>query len=342
MHLRPNIFIVKESRNGEQRVALVPSDVQKLVQDGFKVLVENLAGIGAGFTNQAYESSGATICNIQPDCVESYRAAFINADIIIRVKRPDRPREKLESLAIQPGTKMIGSLDLLEKNSEHVDEYQRAEIAYYSFDQFHYETGTPMDALKKMSIFAGKLALDDAIQKLGRIVKKVVVIGYGAAGKSVYAECLRRGLRCFVLTSQVSNVQENDKIVYLSRERPLSFRQELIKKHIQDADIVITTASSNGEFAPILIPKHTLATMKKGAVIVDLAVPEGGNVEGSRPDITVVLGNEIQIMNVSGYPKFVPIQASIEWSKASYYFINQLVKTPELLKRREFKGQSAF
>lgn len=335
MHLRSTIFIVKESRNGEQRVALVPSDVLKLIQDGFKVLVEDQAGIGAGFTNRAYESIGAKICKIQTDCVESYRAAFKNVDMIIRVKRPDRAREKLEALAIQSGTNMIGSLDLLEKNSEHVNEYQHAEIVYHSFDQFHFAPDTPMNAIKKMSAFAGKLALDDAILKLGRIVEKVVVIGYGEAGKAVYAECLRRGLLCFVLTGQLSNVQEKGTIVYISREISLPLRQEFLKKYIKDADIVITTASSNGELAPILITNHSLSAMKKGAVIVDLAVPEGGNVEGSRPDATVVLGNDIQVINVSGYPKAVPTEASVEWSKASYYFINLLVKTPELLKRRD-------
>lgn len=234
---------------------------------------------------------------------------------------------------------MIGSLDLLAKNSDHIKEYHKAGIDYYSFDQFYYPPNTPMDALKKMSYFAGKLSLADALKKINRIVEKVVIIGYGEAGQAAYAECLKRKLLCTVITSQQHKVEliksQGGDAIYLSRRTALHVRQKKIKIFIKDADIIITAASSNGIVAPILIPQESLLSMRPGTVIVDLSVPEGGNVAGSQSDATLILGNNICVTNVSGYPKAVPVQASIEWSKASYYFINMLVKTPELLKRRE-------
>jgi len=339
LNSRPTILIVKESRQGEKRVSLVPADAYKLIQDNFIVLVEDMAGEEAGYSNRSYELVGAQIRKVQPkDSIEYYHSIFKDVDIIIRVKRPSRVREKLENLAVTPGIKMVGSLDILERNSNHLKEYHDRGINYYSFDQFYFLPNTPMDALKKMSFFAGRLSIEDAVKKINRVVEKVVVISYGKVGQAAYAECVKRKLDCTVITSQQQKADlitfKGGNAVYLSRETPLNARQENIRKIIKDADIVITAASSNGVIAPILIPNESLSEMKPKSIIIDLAVPEGGNVEGSRPDATLILGNNVYVKNISGYPKKNPVESSFEWSKASYYFINLLVKTPELLKRR--------
>lgn len=333
-----NILIIKESREGEKRVSLVPADAYQLIQDGFNVFVEDKAGIGAGYDNSAYEAVGAQICKLPNHSVETYQSFFQQMDIIIRAKRPHRLREKLENKAIKPGTKMIGSLEPLEKNSEHINEYIKAGIDYFSFDQFYFPPNSPMDAIKKMSFFAGKLAVEDAIQKNQATVKKAVILGYGEAGQSAYRECLCRGISCTVITSQQHKKEQiqlqGGKAVYLNREIPLLIRQEYIKNLIKDVDIIIAAASSNGVSAPILIPRTALLELKPHTVIVDLAVSEGGNVEGSQADSTYILDKQICLTNTSGYPKAIPVEASIEWSKASYYFVNMLIKTPELLTRR--------
>ena len=339
MNRHPTIFLVKESRQQETRVALVPEDAAQLIQAGYQLIVEADAGGDAGFSNQDYELIGAHLCRIRKNAIEDFRRAFKEVDIILRVKRPDRLREQMEAQAIVCGTKMIGSLDLLERNSSHVSEYQKAGIDYYSFDDFFYPPNSPMQAIKEMSVLAGKLALKDALQKIQRVVKKVVVLGYGAAGRAIYDECRQKGLFCLVISGQFSNIKEIQaqgmSAEYLDRQQSLPIRQEKIQVLVSDADIVIACAATNREEAPILIPNTTLFTMQPGTVVVDLAVSEGGNVEGSRPDATMVLGNEVLVTNVSGYPKAVPREASILWSKASLYFINMLVKNPERLKRRE-------
>lgn len=339
MNLQPKILIVRESRHDEKRVSLIPRDAYKLIKDGYNIFVEDQAGVGAGFDNQAYEEVGANVCKRQYDNIASYRAFFHHIDIIVRVKRPDPLREEMECLAIRPGTKMVGSLDLLERNSKHLQAYQAASIDYYSFEAFCYPPNSPMDAIKKMSAFAGKLALDDAMSKMHRAPQKVVIIGYGEAGKAALEASLRKKITSTVITTQSQKVtcitSKGGTALHLGREIPLLIRQEKIMDMIKDADIVITAASSNGEVAPIFIPQQSLLAMKPGAIVVDLSVPDGGNVAGSKPDAIVTLGNNVQVMNVSGYPKAVPHEASIEWSKASYYFLDMLIKNPKLLIKRE-------
>lgn len=97
---------MKESRQGEKRVSLVPADAYKLIQDNFIVLVEDMAGEEAGYSNSSYELVGAQIRKVQPKgSIEYYHSIFKDVDIIIRVKRPSRVREKLENLAVTPISK---------------------------------------------------------------------------------------------------------------------------------------------------------------------------------------------------------------------------------------------
>jgi NAD/NADP transhydrogenase alpha subunit len=330
-----NIFLLKESRNNEKRVALIPSDVAQLINLGFRVYVEDSAGLWAGYNNADYLSVGASIRHINYEQIESYRQAFSDIDYIVRVKRPDREREKIENLVIKPNTKMIGLLDILESDSEHISEYQRAQIDYYSLDQFNFPPNTPMDSLKDMSRIAGRLALKHAIQDFKTTVRHVAIIGAGEAGTAASQECIKRNIPHTMITSDVSkskffNAQGIHNVV-IERNLPLKMRQEKIYQCIKDADIVLTTASTAWQTAPILIPKSTLLKLKSGTVIVDLALSEGGNVFGSKHDETVTLSNKVKIINVSGYPKELPIESSKSWSTACYYFLHLLLTSPDTL-----------
>lgn len=123
--MRPKIFLLRESGNNEKRVALIPCDVAKLISSGAIVYVEDSAGFGAGYNNEDYLSAGASIRQINYEQIESYRQAFSDIDIIVRVKRPNRKREKIENSVIKPHTKMVGLLDILEKGAEHISEYEQ-------------------------------------------------------------------------------------------------------------------------------------------------------------------------------------------------------------------------
>lgn len=177
--MQPKILLVKESRHNEKRVALLPGDVAQLINLGVMVYVEDSAGVWAGYSNADYILAGASIRHINYDEVDRCRQAFSDIDIIVRVKRPDRTREKIENSVIKPYTKMVGLLDILERDSEHIAEYQRAKIEYYSLDQFLFPANTPMDSLKDMSRIAGRLALNHAFETFNAPVQHVAIIGSG-------------------------------------------------------------------------------------------------------------------------------------------------------------------
>lgn len=98
--------------------------------------MEDYAGFGAGYTNADYTAVGAIIRQIDFEQIERCKQVFGDIDIIVRVKRPNRKREKIENSVIKPHTKIVGLLDILERGAEHISEYKQAKIEYYSLDQF--------------------------------------------------------------------------------------------------------------------------------------------------------------------------------------------------------------
>ena len=158
-----HIFLAKESRAGEQRVALIPSDVARLIDKGHDFFVEHHAGLAAGFDDTAYQAVGATIVHLSASELNSYVETFQHIDVIVRAKRPDRAREQLEAQAFRPGMIMIGALDPFESESHHIAEYHQANIHAYSIDQANLAATDPMNVLAAMSRLSGKLALQDAL-----------------------------------------------------------------------------------------------------------------------------------------------------------------------------------
>jgi NAD(P) transhydrogenase subunit alpha len=222
---------------------------------------------------------------------------------------------------------MIGALDPLENHSPHLDEYKRAGIEIHSIDQLALPSDHPMNILAAMSKIAGRLALVDAINKLKQPIDKVVIIGFGAAGQSVFLEAIKQKLNVTVMLRDEKKANEviklGGKAALINKNATLPELQHQIKNEIIEASIVITSIRTNNEIAPILITNETLQQMKPGSVVVDLAISEGGNVEGSKHDATLLLGNQIIVTNVSGYPKAEPKEASMLWSQASLLYLQK-------------------
>lgn len=322
----PNaLLIVKETRAGEKRVALIPEDVAILVKNGIRVYVEDGAGCGAGYDNAAYEYAGAHIRYLQADTLDDYRELFKNIDIVVRVKRAERKRELLENKTMARDTLLIGALDPFEKDSLHMEEYQQAEIKPVSLDQLDLDAHDPMNILAAMSRIAGELALLDALEKHTGKIHKVVIIGYGQVGQAAFNEAIKQNLKTWVMVTR-SEVQskieaQGGYAIFLDGSLPLSVMQEQVLEVVRDADIVITSARRSNQLAPLLIPKKTLNLMKSGSVVVDMSLSEGGNVEGCEHDATKVLGNGVIVTNTSGYPKAKPHEASKLWSKATLLYL---------------------
>lgn len=321
-----SILLVKESRAGEQRVALIPEDIKKLISMGHKVFVESGAGEAAGFSNSEYLKSGGVIRDFNQDL-------FAGINLIIRAKRPEREREIFENKIMPMGIIMIGALDPFEKNSTHMAEYESKKLQIHSIDQLKLDSDDPMNLLAAMSKMAGKICLQEAVKLINYSPKKVLIIGFGVIGKAALEEVFDQKLEPLVFVSNQNYLNiarsmgaQEKNLFLLDKNLEIKTQQEQILKIIKKAepDIIITSARSSGQIAPVLIPETSLNQMKSGTVIVDMALSEGGNVEGSHHDQNLILGNNILVTNVSGYPKKFPHEASILWSLASVLFISQL------------------
>lgn len=322
------ILLVKETKAEETRVALTPDDAHILNKSNFHIIVESGAGRAAGFSDEDYAKAGCEIRKLYSLDVEGYSSLFKDIDVVIRAKRPDHAREKIENQVIKSGTVMIGALDPLERDSTHMDDYKARGITPYSIDQDFSDAKLP-NILSSMSKIAGRLAMLDALNKFQGGAKTAVIVGFGMVGYAAYETALEHNLSITIIGGEtITRVPDDARLkkVSLKSELALNRQQEIVKNELAHADVVITGARQANTLAPILLPLNTLQLMPKGSVVVDMALSEGGNVEGSKHDETLILGNGVLVTNVSGYPKAMPHEASIEWSKISLSFIQTLIK----------------
>ena len=330
-----HVFLSKETRANERRVALVPKDVAQLCAQGHRVSVESGAGLEAGHSDPSYTQVGARIVDLSCHTLEHYASVFRDIDVIVRAKRPNRAREQLELLAVRPGTALVGALDPMESGSTHVAEYVKAELLAYSIDQAILPASNPMNILASMSHLAGKMALQDALRYCKHEAKQVVLLGAGVVGQSALTQAMQLGLSTTVLVGDDRKADHlralgaSTQVVH--RSLPLQDQQRQIRDILLRADVVIASARTAGHRAPLLIPASTLRVMKPGAVVVDMAISEGGNVHGSRHDSVINTANGVSVVNVSGYPKALPREASVLWSRASLQFILQMANDPASL-----------
>jgi alanine dehydrogenase len=317
-----NVLLVKETKAGETRVALLPDDIYALKDHDITMYVESGAGVGVGLSDSDYEKAGAII---RASNIENL---FTDIDIIVRAKRPSKDRETEEVKYIEAGTVLVGALDPKEKNSNHLELYRQAKIEAYSIDYLSVQPGDPMNLLERMSQLTGKLALDVAIKKLNQPVTKVVIIGFGAAGKSAYYRASESGYNITVFCTREIDfmaIEDNghQAIILEKNTSQIENNRKNILAEIMDAQVVISSARSNVG-APVLITSEMLEELKD-IFIIDLAISDGGNVEGSQHDKDIDMGNHITVSNMSGYPKLNPLIASKLWSESSRLFLKELL-----------------
>lgn len=312
-----NIFVVKETREGEKRVALVPNDIRLFTGKGYTVFVEKNAGLGAGYTDQDYETNGAILINLDSD--KSHNSTYFQNTLILRVKRGSREREQQELTSFSESTCMMGFLDPLEKEDEHVTEWQKAGITTFSLDQLDLPSDDPKNVLTKMSTIAGTLAFEEALSRCKNSNQpNVIIIGTGPASVSAAFKAREKdfSVRLFGRSEKYRDTLEAQGINYtlIPDTSTHAIQAEFIRPFLKDADIVVTAARARGERAPTLIDQKSLSTMQPGTVIIDLA-SEGGNVESSVHDQTIMTDNGITIINFSAYPKKDPKLSSKLYSE---------------------------
>jgi NAD(P) transhydrogenase subunit alpha len=335
------IAVLKESAAGERRVAATPETVKKYVGLGASVAVETGAGDSASIADADYVTAGAS--------VGPRSEVLKDADAVLVVQGPDAG--SLDGL--KPGALLIGALNPFGRRAE-VDAYAAAGIDALAMEFAPRITrAQSMDILSSQANLAGYKAVLDAAAEYGRAfpmmmtaagtipAARLFVMGVGVAGLQAIATARRLG--AIVSATDVRSATREQimslgaKPIFVEKvagiegegaggyatEMSDEYKQaqaELVSSHIARQDLVITTALIPGRPAPRLISDAQIASMRPGSVIVDLAVEQGGNVEGARPG-EVVERHGVRIVGHRNMPSRLAADASALYARNLYNFL---------------------
>lgn len=337
------IAIIKETKPFEKRVALSPEVCKQLIQAGFECTIEQEAGISSFFEDAAYKAIGAK--------VDTNKSALLSgADIVLKVN-PLTPEEVSH---MKKGAVSI-SFMYAATNPELIEASTKQGISAFSVDAIpRISRAQKMDALSSQANLGGYKSVIIGAYHLGKIFPllmtaagtikpaKVVIMGAGVAGLQAIATAKRLGAIVEVsdirpetkeqvqsLGGKFIEVKGDDSIkieggyVKGVSEDFLKKQQEVIAKHISEADLVITTALIPGKKAPMLIPEEVVKSMKLGSVIVDMAVEQGGNCACSEYGKTVSK-HGVTIVGEPNIPSLLPLNASELYAKNIATFLLHL------------------
>jgi len=301
------VGIPTENATREDRIAAVPGSVKTFVDWGWDVVVEDGAGVSAGFPNEAFTEVGATIV--------LDAAAAHNADLVLRVGPPTHD----EIALLSDGSVLVGFLDPFIA-TDLVDALADRNVTAIAVEAIPRITvAQSMDALSSQANIAGYaaalLAASEAPKFLPMLVTaagtippaRALVLGVGVAGLQAIATFKRLGavVHAYDIRPETKEQVESlgakfveaptqaaDEGGYATEvdEDTAARQQEVLAEFVADADAIVTTAQIPGRAAPRLITEEMVTAMHPGAVIVDMAASTGGNVAGSRPDEVVTVG----------------------------------------------------
>jgi H+-translocating NAD(P) transhydrogenase subunit alpha len=311
-----NVFVPKEHGDGETRVAAVPETVKRMVKEGFQVSVEAGAGGGAHLSDGAYQEAGAKVVT-GAEATAAYKAA----DIVLKVGPPEasKPLGAHEADALKEGAVLV-ALMAPHKSLEAVKKLRDRKVSTFAMELVPRITrAQPMDALSSQASIAGYKAALLAATHLDKYFPllttaagtihpaRVVIMGAGVAGLQALATAKRLGAVVEVsdirpaVKEQVESL--GGKYIEVPMEESgegeggyakevseefLQKQQAIVRQRVLASDAVITTALVPGRPAPKLITADMVEGMREGAVIVDLAVEQGGNCELSERGKDVV------------------------------------------------------
>src|SRR5215211_7683057 len=340
------VGVPKETAPGERRVALMPDSVRRLAEANVDVLVEKGAGNEAAALDSAYEEAGAAISG----------DVYGDADLVAKVQSPSEE----EIGRLREGQALIAFLQPL-TSPELLRALADRRVTSFSMDSIPRITrAQSMDALSSQSTVAGYKAVVLAASHLGKFFPmlttaagtiapaKVLILGAGVAGLQAIATARRLGavVSAFDVRPVVKEQVESLGATFLEldvegaegvggyavalSEDQHAREQELIARHAQESDAVITTALVPGQPAPILITEEAVHGMRPGAVIVDLGAEAGGNCAVTEPGKTVTR-NGITIIGELNLPSTMPVHASQMYSRNVLSLLTHLIRGGELV-----------
>ncbi len=308
------VGVPKEIKVHEYRVGLVPGSVREYVQNGHEVLIETGAGAGIKASDADYEAAGATIA---PDAA----AVFAKSDMIVKVKEP-QPGEWVQ---LREGQILYTYLHLAP------DPEQARGLIESGVTAIAYETVTDargaLPLLAPMSEVAGRLSIQAAAYALtahrggrgllmggvpGVLPAKVLVIGGGVVGVHAARMAVGLGADVTILDRSQARLAELDEL-FQGRAKTRYSTYEALDEETDGADVVVGAVLIPGASAPKLVTREMLKGMKEGAVVVDVAIDQGGCFETSRPtthdDPTYVVEGVLHYC-VANMPGAVPLTSS--------------------------------
>ncbi len=351
----PKVFIPRERHSGETRVAATPETVKKLIKRGLEVVVESGAGVSASFEDTAYEAAGATVGG---DLAELWSSADLVLKITPLTDNADLGKPEYE--AVKEGA-LVTSLLAPNQNLEMVKSFAERKVSSLAMELVpRISRAQSMDALSSQASIAGYKAVLLVAHRLDKYFPllmtaagtiapaRVVIMGAGVAGLQAIATAKRLGAVIEVsdirpaVKEQVESL--GGKFIDLPMEETgegkggyakemtpefLAKQREIVAERVSHADAVITTALVPGRKAPTLVTQEMVESMRPGAVIVDLAVAQGGNCVLSEPEKEVV-HQGVRILGPSNLPADMPSDASTLYARNVIALLDEVLEEGEV------------
>lgn len=334
------IGVPRETTAGERRVALVPESVARLVKAGVEIVVERGLGTQANLPDELYEKAGATFGDPWP------------ANVVVKVQKPSAD----EARKLAKGTILISLLPT-SSSADLLSQLAGAGVSALSLERVPRITrAQSMDILSSQATIAGYKAVLIGADEMGKILPmlttaagnippaKAFVLGAGVAGLMAISTARRLGAvvsgfdiraaareqvlslgATFVGPEPSADAEAAGGYARAQSEEEQRKTMDAMAAHLKDQDLVVTTAQIPGRAAPRLITAAMVASMKPGAVIVDLAAETGGNCELTTAGQTTV-HNGVSIIGAVNLPSSVPHHASLMFSKNVLTLLQHLIK----------------
>lgn len=325
------IGIPKEDHNEERRIALTPASVDALIRSGHTVFLESKAGTGSNFSDEDFAKTGVTV-------VYNKEEVYNQSEMVVKVA----PLTEAEANMLQEDQVLFSFLHLAVSNKKIINELLEKKVVAIGYELI--EKNRELPILHSMSEIAGQLAIQvaerclESFNKGGRGIllggipgvapSAVVILGAGVVGRTAARAALGRGAQVIVLDKNVHRLRkiENE---FKKRITTVMANAYTISRGVKFADVLIGAVLIKGEKTPHLVTEDMVKQMKRGAVIVDLSIDQGGCIETSR--LTSISDPVYQMHDVIHYcvpnmPSLVSRTASYGLNNAAFEYVQNIAE----------------